>query len=318
MSAVWVIGSNGLLGSALSRSLQRMGVHLFTPAERFCWSNEAKLTLQLKTAINEFAAVAATTSGWQIYWAAGVGTMSSTAEELKTESRILSRLLSLIESEQGLIIKGGCFTFASSAGAIYAGTTDAIIDENTPVAPTTAYAREKILQESLISAFVLHNPTMTALIARISTLYGPGQAIGKQQGLLALIARRILRNQPIQIYVPFDTIRDYIFADDAATSITATSNTISGKPGVFTKIIASEQPTTIAEIISTYRRIARRTPRIVTSASKLSFLYNRRIQFRSATLLPNENTSKTSLLIGIAQVMAAERTTFTRTKSLMP
>lgn len=43
-----------------------------------------------------------------------------------------------------------------------------------------------------------------ALIARISMFYGPGQAKDKQQGLLAHIARCILRNQPIQIYVPYD------------------------------------------------------------------------------------------------------------------
>ena len=148
------------------------------------------------------------------------------------------------------------------------------------------------------------------MLSRISTLYGPGQAKGKQQGLLVQFARRILRNQPIQIYVPFDTIRDYIFVDDAAAIIVASLRAIGEKPGVFTKIIASEQPTTIAEIFSIYKRIARRTPRIVTSASKLSIIYTRRIQFHSIAVPINEQLSRTSLLVGIAQVMAAERSAF--------
>lgn len=312
MTAVWIIGSNGLLGSALQRALDRSGARLFSPAERFCWDNETELNIQLGTAVKEFAAFVGSGNKWQIYWAAGVGTMSSTEAELATETRTLSTVLSLVESESGLIMSEGSFAFASSAGAIYAGITDGIISENTPVAPTTAYAEEKLKQENLVITFALNNCKVTALLARISTLYGPGQANGKRQGLLAHIARCILRNQSVHIYVPFDTIRDYIAADDAAFAIVAALRILTGKSGVFTKIIASEQPTTIAEIISVFKRIARRRPRIVSSASKLSSLYSRRIQFQSMTVPIKEQLSRTSLLVGIAQVMAAERSAFTR------
>lgn len=312
MTSVWVVGSSGLLGSALQRTLQRRGDKLFTPAEKFHWDNEPLLTAQLEAAVKAFAAFAGAGNHWQIYWAAGVGTMGSTQEELVTETRTLSTMLRLIEAESALLITQGCFTFASSAGAIYAGATADIITENTSVAPTTDYAREKLEQEKLISRFVHDNEKVTALLARISTLYGPGQANGKRQGLLAHIARCILRNQSVHIYVPFDTIRDYITADDAAAMMVVASNVLSGKPGVFTKIIASEKPTTIAEIISVFKRIARRRPRIVASASKLSSLYSRRIQFFSQTIPIDKNMPTTSLLVGIAQVMAAERTALTR------
>lgn len=318
MTIAWVIGGNGLLGSALRSAWRRTGINLYTPAESFRWDSESELTVQLEAAVKEFAAFVGTEKRWQICWAAGVGTMSSTAAELAVETHVLSTLLSLVESEPGLIAANGCFAFASSAGAIYAGATDDIVSENTPVAPTTAYAYEKLRQENLVSAFALANCRVTALLARISTLYGPGQATGKQQGLIAQIARRILRNQPMQIYVPFDTIRDYIAADDAATAIVAVLRAISGKSGVFTKIIASEQPTTIAEIISIYKRIARRNLRIATSVNKLSILYNRRIQFRSIAVLTNEQIPRTSLFVGIARVMAAERSAFTQSRKGRP
>jgi UDP-glucose 4-epimerase len=282
------------------------------PTERFCWDNEAVLSVQLAAAVKEFAAFIGANNKWQIYWAAGVGTMSSTENELATETRTLSTLLGLVESEPGLIISEGSLAFASSAGAIYAGTTEDVITENTPVAPTTAYAEEKLKQENLVSTFALNNCKVTALLARISTLYGPGQANGKKQGLLAHIARCILRNQSIHIYVPFDTIRDYIATDDAAFAMVAALHALTGSSGTFTKIIAAEQPTTIAEIISVYKRIARRRPRVVSSVSKLSSLYTRRIQFQSIAVPINEQFSRTSLLVGIAQVMAAERSAFTR------
>lgn len=314
MTIAWVVGSGGLLGSALCRLLHRTGVDLFSPAGRFCWDSEGDLAVQLEAAVKAFVDFLDSEKRWQIYWAAGVGAMSSTEAELAVETRALTKLLRLVESEPALITAPGCLVFASSAGAIYAGTTDDIVVEDTPVAPTTAYAREKLIQENLVSTFALANGMVCALLARISSLYGSGQAIGKQQGLIALIARRILRNQPIQIYVPFDTIRDYIHADDAASAIIAILRALEEQPGVFTRIIASEQPTTIAEIISIYKSIARRTPRIVTSASNLSHIYTRRVQFRSIAAPTAERGSRTSLVVGISQVMAAERLAFARSR----
>ena len=315
MRVAWVLGGNGLLGSALSSAIQRTETRLFLPAERFRWSSESDVTVQLEVAVKAFATLIGAEANWQIYWAAGVGTMGSMGDALAIETRVLSKLLSFIESQPELIAAEGCFAFASSAGAIYAGATEDIINENTSVAPTTPYAYEKLKQESLISAFAIKNCKVTALLARMSTLYGSGQTTGKQQGLIAEIARRILRNEPIQIYVPFDTIRDYITAEDATATIVATMRAINGKSGTVIKIVASEQSTTIAEIISVYKKIARRKPRIVTSASKLSSIYNRRIQFQSLVYLANERISRTSLFIGIAQVMTAERKEFAQTQN---
>ena len=206
----------------------------------------------------------------------------------------------------------GAIAFASSAGAIYAGSSDEVVTENTPPTPTTAYAREKLRQEGLIHSFAGANSRISVLIARISTLYGPGQAAGRRQGLLAHIARSTLRNRPIQIYVPYDTIRDYIAADDAAVAMLAALRATSAKPRLVTKIIASERPTTIAEIISIFMRIARRAPRIVTSASRLSDLYSRRVQFRSIVLPECAKTPTRSLIVGISQLLAAERAAFVR------
>lgn len=312
MTIAWVMGSGGLLGSALCCALRHNGTEIFSPAERFCWSSESELAAQLAAAVKAFSACIGTEERWEIYWAAGVGTMSSSEPALAHETRVLSRLLRLVESEPRLMAKTGALAFASSAGAIYAGSRDDIISENTPPAPTTAYAREKLRQEDLVRAFALANRGMAALLARISTLYGPGQATGKQQGLLAHIARCILRNQPIQIYVPFDTVRDYIAADDVAAAMVDVLRKTSEEPGVLTKIIAAEQPTTIAEIISIFKRIARRSPRVVTSVSRLSSIYSRRVQFRSTAALECTPKSRISLLVGIAQVMSAERAAFAR------
>ncbi|WP_219925007.1 hypothetical protein, partial [Halomonas sp. ND22Bw] len=58
-------------------------------------------------------------------------------------------------------------------------------------------------------------------------------------------------------------------------------DTLEERPHAMMRIVASGRPTTIAEIISILKRVAKRSPRITTSASKASSLYARRVQFCS-------------------------------------
>lgn len=317
MMISWVIGSGGLLGTALCRALQRNGDELFLPAERFFWGDEDALAAQVVQAVGKFSLKVKAVDQWQIFWAAGVGTMSSSAEALGPETRALTRVLQALESHPQLMTKPGAIAFASSAGAIYAESSDEIITEHSQPTPTTAYARAKLLQEDLLSSFVKRNYCASALIARISTLYGPGQATGKKQGLLTHMARCILRNQPIQIYVPFDTIRDYIAADDAAAAMVSALARISAPQQTVIRIVASQRPTTIAEIVSIFKRIARRGPRIVTSASRLSALYTRRVQFRSMATQEDASLPAVSLAVGIARLMLQERVNLAHGDSLI-
>jgi UDP-glucose 4-epimerase len=307
MTLAWVLGARGLLGSAFSRALSLDGARLFAQPERFHWSDESRLASQIEAAVKEFSVSAADVKKWEIYWAAGIGTMSSTMEMLLPETRALERLLDLLRSDRQLMAMAGSIVFSSSAGAIYGACAEEIITEDSPVAPSNAYAREKLKQEGLLKEFGDDNKNITVFVSRISTLYGAGQATAKPQGLLTHIARSIVRNKPISIYVPIDTIRDYISVDDAATRIIETLRGLGGRSGVWLKIIASERPTTIAEIISIFRRIARKSPRITTGASKASGLYLRRVQFRSVVLNEEELSAGRSLTVGIAQLLNSER-----------
>ena len=307
MTIAWVLGSSGLLGAALCRQLRRNGTELFFPADRLAWNNSGEFAAQLAAAVRSFADRVGAADRWEIYWAAGIGTMASAPEALAPETRALSLLLQLLESESRLKAVPGSVALASTAGAIYAGSVDDIITENTAPAPTTAYAHAKLEQEALLRCFADSNDHASVLIARISTLYGPGQTAGKKQGLMTYLARSILRNHPVQIYVPYDTIRDYITTDDAAAAMVAAARDTAGKARVVSKIIASERPATIAEIVSIFRRLARRAPRIATSANRLSAVYARRVQFRSIVSVGAVATPTTTLAIGIAQLMAAER-----------
>jgi UDP-glucose 4-epimerase len=306
VTIAWVVGSSGLLGAALCRALREAGTELFSPDARFTWNDPDRLLPQMQAAVRAFAERSLAEGPWEIHWAAGVGTMGSTAAQLSPETRALTLFLELLQAQTRLMGGAGTIMFASSAGAIYAGTSDEIITEHTTPAPTTAYALEKLQQEELLRNFVARNPVTSAFIARISTVYGPGQASAKKQGLLGYMARCIIRNQAIHIYVPYDTIRDYIDADDAASTIVGTLRARGGGVPVRMKIIASEYPATIAEIISIFRRLSRRTPLVVRSANKMSALYTRRVRFRSIEPSSYTRPPGKRLPVGISQVMKAE------------
>ncbi len=312
MTLAWVLGSRGLLGSAICRSLSSDATPLFSPRERFYWSDESRVGSQIEEAVLAFSARAMSVGRWEIYWAAGMGTMSSSEEVLAPETRCLSLLLQHLQRDRTLMGLSGGIAFLSSAGAIYAGSADQIITENTLPAPTTPYAYEKLRQEALVGRFANANDRTTVLIARTSTVYGLGQAEGKPQGLLTQMARCMLRNTPIHIYVPFDMIRDYIAADDAASEVIAAFRAVHEYPAVVLKIVSSEKPTTIAEIVATFRRLSRHTLRVVTSASPRSSLYSRRVQFRSVVPLANSGFRARSLAVGIFQLIAAERAALAR------
>jgi UDP-glucose 4-epimerase len=309
VTACWVIGQRGLLGSALARCLPQHGQRLLVLPQPLAWGDDARLAAQLDAAVRALADVAAG-GAWRIFWAAGIGTMSSAADGLRGETAALGHLLQALANEPRLNLNAGALALASSAGAIWAGTLGEAITESTTIAPTTAYAHAKLGHEALLAAFALAHPATRVLSARISTLYGVGQAANKKQGLLTHLARNIVRGQSTSVFVSLDTIRDYIHADDAAAEIASALELAQPAAQPVVKIVASERPATIAEIVTIFKRIARRNPRIVASQAPASRLYLRRQQFRSTVLPQARKQPPRSLLIGISQLMAAERTAY--------
>lgn len=309
MRHVWVIGAGGLLGRALLHQAAIGGDMVFTPQQKFLWSDRMRLLEQLAGAVTQFGNSIGPDDVWEIYWSAGIGTLASGADDLLREAEALAGFLSFLERHPVLRAVPGAFGFASSAGAIYAGAGDDVVTEQTAVAPTTPYAYAKLEQEAMVRGFCERQSGVRSFAARITTLYGVGQAPGKKQGLLTHVARCIVRNKPIQIFVPFDTIRDYISAADAAVRMMMVLRQ-DRHLHHFTQIIASEVPVTIAEIIATFKRVARRTPHVVTGVSHNTALYKRRVQFHSLAARGPESWPSTSLLVGIGQLLQAERSQF--------
>ena len=307
--AGWVIGAGGLLGGAVVRAIRRRGgVALHAVEEDLAWGNNVLLAAQLDREVAAFARATERAGRWLLVWAAGVSSMSSDAASLELESRALDLLLERLMAEPALRVAPGCMVLASSAGAIYGQSRDDHIRETSAVAPGTPYAMHKLQQEAKVRRAIEAQPRWTAMLARFSTLYGPGQSRDKSQGLITQLARRIVGNEVVHIYVPLDTIRDYIFVDDAADRTLDAVRDLRDRAGeAVMKIIASEQATSIAQLVGVFRRVSRRPVRLVTSVNSLSPLYVRCIRFRSDEPIGYPHVACCSLHIGIHKVLEAER-----------
>ena len=313
MTVAWVVGAGGLLGRALTNQLRQTGTSLFSPTPRFTWHDERVLPDQIARGVAAFARRAQQAGAWELYWAAGISGMGSPEAVMSAELRMLQWFLDRVAAEPTLREIPGRFLLASSAGGIYAGSSAAVVDERSPTAPTTPYARGKLQQEQLVRQSPLLATGCRVLLARISTLYGPAQPGDSRQGLITTLARGIVRNQPVPIFVPLDTTRDYIDSQDAARISLATLRSLPEGADPTLKLVASENLITVAEIVATFRRVAHRRLLFTTGIGRLSGLYAMRFRFRSRVFPEHTRLVQTTLLQGVARVLAAEREIFQRT-----
>ncbi len=306
-SVAWVIGRGGLLGSHLEKETLRRGWQPFVP-NGFSWRDEAALRREFAEAARGFSERVMQHKGtqWIILWAAGAGVMGTDEGTMRRETESFRAFLDAIHV-CGLAESTGTIFFASTAGAMYAHPSDKAIDEETPPSPSSPYGKEKLAQESLLREWADRHANIRVLIGRISNLYGPGQNVRKQQGLISHFSRSVLTNIPLHVYVPLDTIRDYCFAPDCARHVLSCLERMShhaDEERVTLKIFASERTTTIAEIIGIFRRLTKRSPRVICSKNKLTKAYVRIVRFRSR-VWPDAKPERITLLpVGIAAVHA--------------
>ncbi len=303
-NCTWVIGSGGLLGSSVSRELRRRGHRVRTSIVPWADHGSAK-SLLLQECTDFFDATGDDT--WNIVWAAGAGVNGTTADQFALENELVADILAKVSAVAGERRGNGTFFLASSAGGVYAGSTGAPHNEATQPVPLGDYGRAKLDSESIAQEFGVRTGT-DVVIGRFANLYGPGQNLGKPQGLISHLCRGYLMASPVSIYVPMDTLRDYLFVTDAAEMVADTlelSSRRSSPPT--TKIYASGSAVTIGSILGACRTVFRRRPNVVLAASPLAAFQGRDLRLRSTVLTDIDRRTHRTLPAGIASTLHATR-----------
>jgi UDP-glucose 4-epimerase len=309
-SLAWVIGRGGLLGGHVEAALEAE-TETWRPERPITWHDTERALSDLEFEATAFLAEAARRGQpWRMLWCAGAGVLATSGRALGQETVLVSRFLSTLAdrlSSNQVLSDAGTLFFASSAGGVYAASGVAPpFDERSPVRALAPYGSEKLTQELLFTGLAT-SCGVDLLVGRFSNLYGPGQNLSKPQGLIAHVGRAAIRHEPVSIYVPLDTIRDYLFAADAgrmvveAIKLRETSRRGGAPPGTTIKIFASELETTVASVLRAWRQALRRPLRISLSSSPVGRLQPRVLSFRSR-VWPQLRGHPTLLQLGVDAV----------------
>ncbi|MFD4369003.1 NAD-dependent epimerase/dehydratase family protein [Rhodococcus sp. NPDC058521] len=296
----WVVGSGGLLGGALTAELRRRGVNPLI--SKVLWHDNS---LARAVLIEDARRLVADSAGgpWQVIWCAGAGVNGTTVEEFATENALLGAVL----DELAAAGESGTVFHASSAGGVYAGVPAPPHTENSPVAPLGDYGRAKLAAEQLVTDFALRHEAR-AVIGRLANLYGPGQNLAKPQGLISHLCRGYLLASPVSIYVPMDTLRDYLYVTDAAEMVADTLDHARHAPtGAVTKIYGSGQSVTIGSILGACRTVFRRKPNVVLASSPLAAVQAKDLRLHSVVWPEIDERTHRPLPAGISSTLESIR-----------
>ncbi len=244
----WTIGAGGLLGSAINRQ----ALNSFE-ARPIPWSDRQA---SIDTLVNELARFTSETSGgqWAIVWAAGAATVSTSVEQTEIEIDVFQAFVTqLAETAPS---GPGAFFLASSAGGVYAGSSNPPFSTDSAAASLSAYGDLKLRQEE--SAREALTRVCSVIIGRYSNIYGPGQNLGKLQGLISRLALSTATRQPANIFVSLDTMRDYIYVDDAARlTLEWIEYAIRDSRSCLIVIIATGEPVALGQLIRLMQDVSR-------------------------------------------------------------
>lgn len=256
MTGDWVIG-RGLLGGAIAASRPRAF------GARIRWSEPEAAVADLRAGLDAFLGRVGDAQ-WTVYWCAGAGVTSTSAAVLEQEVETFQRFLAAIGELPVDVRERGSVYLASSVGGAYAGNPHPPFTEQSATAPLSDYGRAKLRMEEGVRALSA-DAGVRSLVARITNLYGPGQDLAKGQGLISVIARAYLTRVPVSIFVPLDTIRDYLFVDDCArVSLAAMRRLAEAAPGTsVTKILGAANAVSIGALLGEFSRVRRRRPLVV-------------------------------------------------------
>lgn len=269
----WIVGRGGLLGSAVSRAMGPTFVGLQVP-----WEEHDAAAGVLDSDLDRFIQ-AARSDDWSVIWAAGSGVVGSTADEFAAETRIMSHLLTRLRDSRPA--GRGAFFLSSSAGGIYAGATHPPFSESTTPRPLSPYGEAKLAQEEILRMAL--EGCVPLVIGRFSNLVGPGQNLVKQQGLVSQLCRAAVTGQSLNVFVPMETLRDYLYVDDAAAMVRRLiENAVHEQPSTpVVRNISSQRPVSVATVLRTVQQVAHSTVRIGLGRSPSSKYQVRDLRLRT-------------------------------------
>lgn len=169
----------------------------------------------------------------------------------KDEEEILSDLKEKYSALLKTLKTGGVkkYIYFSSGGTVY-GNSEEPIKEDAILNPNSLYAKSKVMMEE-----VIETSGLDYLICRLSNPYGGYQIPGKKQGVIPIMVRSALLEEPFPLFTDASNVRDYFYIDDLTKAMRLLlehdiKNDIVN--------VGSGNPTTLQELIDIVERITQK------------------------------------------------------------
>lgn len=246
VSLVYVVGASGFLGTALVRHLQDQH-RVVHPISR-----NSPLLSDISFRKNSES------EGVAVVWLASSVTPASAETDQDSCKSDYSDFESVVEwlslnSPQTRIV------LASSGGAVY-GDSDSAFSEESPISRAFAYSRLKLDMEQ-----ILVNSNLGHAILRVANAYGPGQRVGKGQGVLAEWLNSIYSKEALKIFGTLDISRDFVHVDDVARAFGMAASNLEAE-GLFN--IGSGIATKLSECVALLEEITEQNISVNVSGSR--------------------------------------------------
>lgn len=226
-----VVGSGGFIGKKILRALKEDS-EVIGVADRTSWQTLTASNLNF----SQFKS---------IYWCASTVNPSTASsfpdlvqKELGTWNEFLSSLNSLPAAIRPKVV------FISSGGCTYTDSSEPFTEESEAFG-ANEYGKMKIKQENALRDF-----SVPYAILRAGNVYGPGQAVGRGQGVIANWIHSYRETKVIKVFGTQETFRDYIYIDDF---VSAALKIGENYHGLFN--VSSGIKTSLMELVETFKLI---------------------------------------------------------------
>jgi len=218
---------------------------------------------------------------------------------LDREVTAIKILLSCMRSSGLTANKSGRMFFASSAGGVYAGSSNPPFTEETVPIPISDYGAQKLQIEELLINFEKNN-NVEIRIGRIANIYGANQNIRKQQGIVTALVKSTILNTTVSMYVPLNTLRNYIFVSDAAFKIINFVRSSTNNHEV--RNICSNENWSLGSLIRITKDVTKKRIHLAHAVNRQSLLQPLDLRMKSLSENKESSIREVSLPVGVSVV----------------
>jgi len=106
--------------------------------------------------------------------------------------------------------------FSSSGGTVY-GNVPSPMSEVSLTQPVSPYGICKLAIEHYLRFFATTSG-LQSVVLRVANPYGPGQPLGRKQGVIAIFIENVLTGRPVIVLDDGYMVRDYLYVTDVASA----------------------------------------------------------------------------------------------------